>query len=85
MQPRLAATEVIAMTSTPSPIWRLRADAITPAIMAVNVHGLTNPNSGPGGAWVRYLSAMSETPKGQAEDHEKRRLPEPASRAHCQA
>ena len=28
----------------------------------MSVHGLTNPSTGPGGAWVRYLSATSETP-----------------------
>ena len=28
----------------------------------VSVHGLTNPSTGPGGAWVRYFSAISETP-----------------------
>ena len=29
---------------------------------AVSAHGLINPSSGPGGAWVRYLIATSETP-----------------------
>ena len=47
-----AATEVSAITSTPSPIWRL-----------VSVQGLSSPRSGPGGAWVRYLIATSETPQ----------------------
>ena len=32
------------------------------AISAVSAHGLSNPSSGPGGAWVRYLIATSETP-----------------------
>ena len=44
--------------------WRLRAEAykaITAAVRAVSVHGLTARSSGPGGPWVRYLIATSQT------------------------
>jgi hypothetical protein len=45
--------------------WRLRAEAykaITPGVRTVSVRGLTAPSSGSGGAWVRYLTATSQTP-----------------------
>ena len=61
---RFAATEVIAITSTPSPIWRLRAAhrKRSPRQRARSGHGLNSPNSGPASAWVKYSMATSETP-----------------------
>jgi hypothetical protein len=43
---RFAATEVTAMTATPSPIWRLRAEAKnekTAAVTMMMLQGLTRP------------------------------------------
>ena len=61
-----AATEVTAITATPSPTWRLRADAKkapTPAARMRTVHGLTSAPMPPSRSSLSALMATSEIPK----------------------